>query len=281
MLVRLPTHVIRGHSRAPAERRCARTPERRWPTARGAARTSFARAEGAYLVRRACPASRRTSAEMGQRPVRLACRPASRARPRRPERDAAPAWSATAAVPAARAARERPVRRPTLVTREPSRARPAAPSASMAACQCPMEPIAARICSASAERARHVRRPTGTSCGPAQSCAGGVRVAAATCNASGQCPTPAMTSCPSGCNAGGTDCLTCGAGQAPCAGVCCAAGQGCCQNVCVRLDTTSNCGSCGKTCVACYNAAGQFVCPATWDDTSSTSRWDQSTAVWN
>jgi hypothetical protein len=84
------------------------------------------------------------------------------------------------------------------------------------------------------------------------------------CDADGQCATPPVTTCASGfCNASGSDCLTCGAGQAACAGACCAAGQGCCNDTCAALDTATNCGVCGNAC-----ATGK-VCSGTqclWED---------------
>jgi hypothetical protein len=104
----------------------------------------------------------------------------------------------------------------------------------------------------------NANKPAGTSCGPGQSCSAGRTTSATVCDSNGQCAMPTVTTCTSGfCNASGSDCLTCGAGQATCAGACCAAGQGCCNNACAALDTATNCGVCGNACVTGKVCSGQ------------------------
>ena len=79
-------------------------------------------------------------------------------------------------------------------------------------------------------------KPVGTLCGGAQSCAGGVKTSAAMCDASQMCKTT-MTTCPSACNAAGTDCSACLAGETMC------------TNGCKNLSgDPTNCGSCGNVC---------------------------------
>jgi hypothetical protein len=119
-----------------------------------------------------------------------------------------------------------------------------APRGSRAACN-GTQAICAGTCGGSS--ATQCAYPTVT-CG-AQSCSSGVKTAAVTCNGGGQCATPLTTTCASGCNAAGTDCLICGSGLAACNGICCLSGQGCCGGVCV--DTTSNVQMCGKSCTVC------------------------------
>jgi hypothetical protein len=108
---------------------------------------------------------------------------------------------------------------------------------------------------------------SGTSCGN-QTCSGGFKTPAPTCNSNGQCQTQTPGQCPSGsCNAQGTDCQPCAGGQTACSGTCCAPGQGCCNgNACTVLNTGSNCGGCGIVCGAgkvcsgstCLLQAGQL-----------------------
>jgi hypothetical protein len=90
-------------------------------------------------------------------------------------------------------------------------------------------------------------------CSVPQSCVGGTKSTAAVCDGTGLCSAPVRTACPGGCNAAGTDCLSCGAGLAACNGVCCQSGQGCCGGACV--DTTSNPRLCGNSCTVCPTPA--------------------------
>jgi len=84
----------------------------------------------------------------------------------------------------------------------------------------------------------------GTPCGLDQTCTNGRLTAAATCNASGQCPTPATTNCPSGvCNAQGTDCLVC-----TCPNGCCNSSAQC---VAYADQANDRCGVGGVMCAAC------------------------------
>jgi hypothetical protein len=120
-----------------------------------------------------------------------------------------------------------------------------------------------------------------TSCGGPQVCVGGVRRSASVCDGAGQCPAPVMTTCATGCNAAGNDCLTCAAGQAVCNGTCCQAGQGCCSGACV--DTTSSPQHCGGGCQICAGlrtrcSAGQCVqCLTDADCAGSTPSCDPAT----
>jgi len=88
-----------------------------------------------------------------------------------------------------------------------------------------------------------------TTCGIAKTCASGAVTGGGTCNGEGQCASTAQMSCPNGCNAAGTDCLTCTAGSVACSGQCCSAGQSCCGGLC--LDTSSNPNACGNSCTTC------------------------------
>jgi hypothetical protein len=91
-------------------------------------------------------------------------------------------------------------------------------------------------------------KTAGTSCGAAQSCSNNVKTAAATCNGSGACSAP-TTNCTNGCNLAGTDCLSCGASEVACVGVCCAAGSACCGGACTNITTNVNsCGNCTNKC---------------------------------
>jgi hypothetical protein len=91
-------------------------------------------------------------------------------------------------------------------------------------------------------------KSAGTACGPGQSCLNGRLTAAATCNASGQCPTPAVTDCASRVCRDATGCLVCQAGESVCGTACCAVGDGCCGGMCTGLGNRDNCGSCGNMC---------------------------------
>ena len=86
-------------------------------------------------------------------------------------------------------------------------------------------------------------------CGSAQSCVGGVKTGTTQCDGAGHCPAGPTTTCTIGCNATGTDCLTCASGQAACGGVCCPTGQGCCGNACVDINSSAQ--HCGASCTAC------------------------------
>ena len=103
-------------------------------------------------------------------------------------------------------------------------------------------------------------RPAGTACGAAQSCLNGVRTSAAMCDDNGACTTTMMT-CPSACNAAGTDCNACLSGETMCSNGC--------QNL---SNDPDNCGMCGHVCAeppavgsgssTCSSMSCGFVCNA-------------------
>jgi hypothetical protein len=105
----------------------------------------------------------------------------------------------------------------------------------------------------------------------------GSKTTAATCNASQQCTT-SMVTCPNGCNAAGTDCAACAAGETTCSGTC--------RNL---ATDPGNCSSCGASCPSppvagsgsaiCVSSTCDVSCNAGYQKCSGNSRYCQ-TRTW-